>query len=72
MDGHRAPREANKADLAKEVEQGQCVEHSVIDLIVGTIKVRNNGRKRSLSSHHCNLRRFGNSDDGVDMNACMT
>jgi hypothetical protein len=72
MDGHRAPREPSKADLAKEGAQGSDgVKRSVSDLIVGTSRVHNNGMKQSRSSNHCKLRRFGNSaDDDIKASDC--
>lgn len=73
MDGHRAPREVNKADLAKEGTQEvpELLERSSNDLIVGTRRQRNSGMKHSWSLNQCNLQRFGNSvSDGAEMSAC--
>jgi hypothetical protein len=85
MEGHRAPREANKADLAKEGFQDEgeleiarlqgvgTSEPSLIDVMVGTSRMRNNGKKDSRASNHCKLLRFGKSvDDGVDTSASTT
>lgn len=74
-DGHQAPREVSKANLAKEGAQGvlDLIEPSSIDLIVGTRRQRNNGMRHSWSSSQCNLHRFGSSlGNGVEMSACTT
>jgi hypothetical protein len=67
--------EANKADLANEGPQDVCgAQPSFSDLIVGTSRVRNKGKKHSRSSHHSKLRRLENSGVGVgvEMSACTT